>query len=186
MAFPGASVTRRDLFTRRHLRVETTPASGLQLSLQGGQITQSVPRQIVELAPSSPELGATKLDTTVEQEPVQKKILDERHIIEACAVDEPEEARNADLSDKGFTHVSRRHASRFSHLKSLDVSGNQLGFNMLNCFPALETLKIRCNGIREVAFGETDFPTLGVQDLLWQLLCCVVFTLRSSHLTWSP
>jgi len=85
-------------------------------------------------------------------------------------VNVPEDARFADIQDAGIAYVSRRHGSRFTHLKKLILSGNSLAMNAVSCFPALEILGLKCNGIREVAFGEKDFPYLQVLDLSYNRL----------------
>jgi hypothetical protein len=87
-------------------------------------------------------------------------------------VTDPEDARMAELSDRGFVHVSRRHATRFTHLKTLLLPGNSLQLNLLTAFPALQRVSLKCNGIRDIMVSTGDFARLEV-SVVWRLFAFV-------------
>lgn len=86
-------------------------------------------------------------------------------LLDACHVDDPEDATQAVLEGSGIVRVIEDDLGFFSRLSHLDVGDNRLKLEQLAALPALQELHIDCNGITALALPAGAFPRLEVLNL---------------------
>ena len=86
-------------------------------------------------------------------------------LLEACRVEDPDEAEKAVLEGCGISSVISEDLSFFRKLTHLDLGDNRVQFAALAYLPALIELHLDCNGLREITCPAGGFPTLEVLNL---------------------
>ena len=97
--------------------------------------------------------------------PVADVVLDGFVLLEACRVEDPDEAEKAVLEGCGISSVISEDLSFFRKLTHLDLGDNQVQLASLAYLPALVELHLDCNGLIEVTIPPGGFPTLEVLNL---------------------
>jgi len=92
-------------------------------------------------------------------------VLDGFVLLEACRVEDPDEAEKAVLEGCGISSVISEDLSFFRKLTHLDLGDNQVQLASLAYLPALIELHLDCNGLSEVAVPPGGFPALEVLNL---------------------
>ena len=100
--------------------------------------------------------------------------LDGFRLLDVCQVEFPDQARHVDVGGLNAVKVVTEDLAFFSNLVSIDAGRNALPFEPMAAFPNLQSLKMPCNGIRELGGGGTGLSGLFTQlthlDLSYNML----------------
>ena len=100
--------------------------------------------------------------------------LDGFRLLDVCQVEFPDQARHVDMGGLNAVKVVTEDLAFFSNLVSIDAGRNALPFEPMAAFPNLQSLKMPCNGIRELGGGGTGLSGLFTQlthlDLSYNML----------------
>jgi len=107
-------------------------------------------------------LGHTPTPEPAEPPPC---VLEGFRLLDLCKVEFPEHAVICDASSINATSVVEEDLYFYSQLRVLDASRNQLPFAPLSAFPALQELRLACNGVRELGPLDGRFQRLRSLDL---------------------
>lgn len=97
-------------------------------------------------------------------------LLDGFALLDACQVEEPEEAVQAVLEGCGLSSAVASDFAFFTQLTHLDLGDNRLQLGQLAGLPALLELHLDCNGVRSVALPSGGFARLEVLNLAYNAL----------------
>ena len=97
--------------------------------------------------------------------PVADIVLDGFVLLEACRVEDPDEAEKAVLEGCGISSVISEDLSFFRKLTHLDLGDNRVQLASLAYLPALVELHLDCNGLCECSCPASGFPCLEVLNL---------------------
>jgi len=92
-------------------------------------------------------------------------VLDGFVLLEACRVEDPDEAEKAVLEGCGISSVISEDLSFFRKLTHLDLGDNRVQLASLAYLPALVELHLDCNGLCECSCPASGFPCLEVLNL---------------------
>lgn len=109
------------------------------------------------------------------------RALDGYKILDLSGLELPEEVCRAAITsqDPPYSNTVPEHLQEFTNLTSLDVSGNELSLEMLDCLPAIQTLGLSCSSIKHVHLPNRGvklegyhfgFPLLSVLDMSYNFL----------------
>lgn len=104
---------------------------------------------------------------------LEGQTLDGYRLLDGCGVDLPEEVCRAVMTsfDPVFNGIFPEHMLEFTNLTFLDLSGNNMPVEKLDCFPALQELHLSCNALHRVFFERPpEFHNLQVLDLSYNFL----------------
>eukprot|EP00941_MAST-03F_sp_MAST-3F-sp1_P002602 g2602.t1 len=104
--------------------------------------------------------------------PSEPQCLDGFRLINAGAVEFPDELKRVVLTDEFLTSVSTEDLSFFVNLKDIDLTGNFLQLSSLTRFPTVQKLRLSCQNLTSVGDGDTftNFTTLLELDLSFNRL----------------
>ncbi len=97
--------------------------------------------------------------------PDPEVVLDGFVLLEACRVEDPDEAEKAVLEGCGISSVVSEDLSFFKRLTHLDLGDNHVQLASLAYLPALLELHLDCNGLVGLSCPAGGFPTLEVLNL---------------------
>ncbi|KAJ1626514.1 hypothetical protein T492DRAFT_843109 [Pavlovales sp. CCMP2436] len=86
-------------------------------------------------------------------------------LLDACHVEDPDDAVQAVLEGAGITSAVPEDLAFFTRLTHLDVGDNRLQLDRLAGLPNLQELHIDCNGIISIGLPAGGFPRLEVLNL---------------------
>eukprot|EP00966_Prymnesium_polylepis_P013988 322484-Prymnesium_polylepis.1 len=92
-------------------------------------------------------------------------VLDGFVLLEACRVEDPEEADKAVLEGCGISSVIGEDLTFFRKLTHLDLGDNHVQLRELAYLPSLRELHLDCNGLTHVEVPPGGFPCLEVLNL---------------------
>ena len=97
--------------------------------------------------------------------PDPEVVLDGFVLLEACRVEDPDEAEKAVLEGCGISSVVSEDLAFFKRLTHLDLGDNHVQLASLAYLPALLELHLDCNGLVGLSCPAGGFPTLEVLNL---------------------
>eukprot|EP00755_Sulcionema_specki_P005952 Sspe_Gene.34182::Locus_16630_Transcript_1_1_Confidence_1.000_Length_1915::g.34182::m.34182 len=107
---------------------------------------------------------------------LRKRVLDGFFLLEACHVEDPEDAVEAVVANSSLTGVVPDDLSFFTSLEFLDIGENQVEFAELSNLTNLEELHMHCCLLHQISVPEGSFLKLETLNVSFNSLSEGVFT----------